>query len=483
MMNDEHTDLLSTMYVFQQNGYLCDATVISTEGNKFPAHAAVLAASSSRLVEELSECERGNYTIILPLTSKETQLFIKYAYTGDKNILGDSLYNIGSVCDFSYDKCHANRTISKLHEFAEKGLFCNMFFHTMMGDGQPCHSFIIAAMYDVLSLHIMNGSFVNVTISSRYDSNYGRSESMHGNYSLDSYGVTNTHPSSPNYSENRDETSKEDCDISGHSLSQDDSKPYKCDTCGKGFAKKCYLQCHEKRHSGNKPHICFTCGKAFFQAAHLKRHSVSHIEGKPFVCLACNKRFKWEASLQTHECIDTPKPHMCPTCGKGFTSVAPLKLHQRFHKDSKDYSCGICGKRFVETGGLKRHELTHTGVKPYCCEICHKQFTQQCHLKRHELTHTGAKPFICDTCQTEFTRAEHFKKHICTGVKRVTPHVNNDDVKPFSCQTCSKRFSQRRYLKRHEKIHSDLKQYTCTICEKEFTRSDHLKSHEESHKC
>ncbi|XP_042364355.1 zinc finger protein 16-like isoform X2 [Plectropomus leopardus] len=49
-------------------------------------------------------------------------------------------------------------------------------------------------------------------------------------------------------------------------------RPYKCDVCGKGFVKMCYLNAHAKIHSGEKPFVCHICGKAFLKHYGMQRH-------------------------------------------------------------------------------------------------------------------------------------------------------------------------------------------------------------------
>ena len=156
---------MRTLYHFQKTGHLCDVTVVANGGNTFPAHAGVLAAASTILEQELMACPRGNYILEIPLRSSEVALLIKCLYTGYCSPKTE-LLTIAKLKPFlnNVDNYHSHfeRIISKLQIYSEKGLFCNMAWHTTMEDMQPTHSFVMAARLD-LSKHIRNGSFVSVT--------------------------------------------------------------------------------------------------------------------------------------------------------------------------------------------------------------------------------------------------------------------------------------------------------------------------------
>lgn len=49
-------------------------------------------------------------------------------------------------------------------------------------------------------------------------------------------------------------------------------RPFRCDACGKGFNRACYLNAHAKTHSAEKPFVCHFCGKAFPKRYNMQRH-------------------------------------------------------------------------------------------------------------------------------------------------------------------------------------------------------------------
>ncbi|XP_074859518.1 uncharacterized protein LOC142018005 [Carettochelys insculpta] len=114
--------------------------------------------------------------------------------------------------------------------------------------------------------------------------------------------------------------------------SEEESKPYICPVCGKGFCKPNLLSKHKVIHRQDRPYQCQECGMAFVQLLRLKRHQQTHSGEHPFYC---------------------------EECGGTFTRLASLQRHQRIHTGEKPYSCVYCGHSFTESGTLRRHERTH----------------------------------------------------------------------------------------------------------------------------
>ncbi|XP_076033526.1 uncharacterized protein LOC143020721 [Oratosquilla oratoria] len=134
-------------------------------------------------------------------------------------------------------------------------------------------------------------------------------------------------------------------------------KPYRCDCCGKCFAKKQYLTKHKYRHREVKPHACDVCGKRFAQKFEVSVHKIKHTGARP-------------------------------------------------------YECDVCHKPFRSKVNLMNHKMKHTGEYPFLCSVCHKGFLTQLQLERHVSLHTGSHPFRCDMCHRGYTQRTNLIKHL-----------------------------------------------------------------------
>ncbi|XP_050819269.1 zinc finger protein 253-like isoform X3 [Gopherus flavomarginatus] len=112
----------------------------------------------------------------------------------------------------------------------------------------------------------------------------------------------------------------------------EESTPYICPMCGKGFRKPNLLSRHKVIHRQDKPHKCQECGKSFVERLKLKRHQQIHSGERPFYC---------------------------EECGRTFTQLVTLQCHQRIHTGEKPYSCAYCSRRFTVSATLRKHERTH----------------------------------------------------------------------------------------------------------------------------
>lgn len=78
------------------------------------------------------------------------------------------------------------------------------------------------------------------------------------------------------------------------------TKVFKCNECGKCFNAHYNLTRHMPIHTGVRPFVCKVCGKGFRQASTLCRHKIIHTEEKPHKCNVCSKSFNRSSTLNTH---------------------------------------------------------------------------------------------------------------------------------------------------------------------------------------
>ena len=80
------------------------------------------------------------------------------------------------------------------------------------------------------------------------------------------------------------------------------SSQYECQTCGKLFVRKFYLDQHTLTHTKQRDHKCQQCGRGFTQKAHLTLHAkTAHSDERSFACRACPLTFKRKDHCQRHE--------------------------------------------------------------------------------------------------------------------------------------------------------------------------------------
>ena len=443
-------NLLRTLYHFQQEGYLCDITLVASNGREFTAHAGVLAAASLLLKQELEECERGNYRVVTSLSGQEVHSLIHYAYTGEtSDPLLSSFTEMGLLCDKYGNQYHVQMMLSLLTEFAERGLFCNVACYDIKGQVQPAHSYIVAAKYTLLSKDILSESLVSFQFTKRLQTLY---------FNLKSVGRGSEHPEDHNhnilnisdiYANNAAFNSKFSEKRNRYLSTGNVDKYFACELCDKSFTQKFLYNRHQLSHSSTRAFSCQICHKGFYQRSDLNRHELTHVERDA-------------------------RPHACDECHKRFARKDKLKIHQRVHTGECPFVCLTCCKSFSQKRDLIRHELTHTGDRPHVCVTCEKAFAQKGDLKRHELTHTKVKPHVCVTCSKAFARREKLNRHM----------LLHTGIWPFICHACDKGFLEEDQFNTHNLIHSLNKPFTCDICDKGFTRKADVKRHQKKiHKC
>lgn len=198
---------------------------------------------------------------------------------------------------------------------------------------------------------------------------------------------------------------------------------YKCEVCGKDFAKFKNLSLHMRLHTGYKPFQCPVCNKRFSHCSVFIIHKRTHTGERPFPCKICKKRFPQSSNLITHMkshaselgILDKVKTHLCGICGKLFSYKTHLIRHMRIHTGERPFRCEICDKAFTQSGSLVEHLRVHTGERPYKCEFCGKDFTQSGGLMQHIKKH---KRGIDEVAGASGTGADEVSEFVHTGAQQ-----------------------------------------------------------------
>lgn len=164
---------------------------------------------------------------------------------------------------------------------------------------------------------------------------------------------------------------------------------YNCSVCKKRFSSQADLGEHHKTNPDCRPYKCQFCGKGFAKRRYLLKHEAVH--KRSFSCHLCPQSFDDEGALAAHLESHT-REFQCSVCPKNFTTAQDLSRHEKKHAEEQGgaHRCDMCYKSFGHLSLLRKHQETHVGEVVYECTECDKAFAFFHLLEEHQLTHAAS---------------------------------------------------------------------------------------------
>ncbi|XP_006821993.1 uncharacterized protein LOC102806249, partial [Saccoglossus kowalevskii] len=246
-----------------------------------------------------------------------------------------------------------------------------------------------------------------------------------------------------------------------HKMNHDNYRPHQCETCGRAFANPYTLDVHRRIHlnESDKPYRCKYCDKTFATSSHRNVHMTHHKEVKSFECSICRRRYLNKETLDAHVQRHGERRYPCDTCGMSFKALAELTEHRLIHSLPKNYPCEVCRFEFHRRNELLLHmSKAHPNTRPFECENCDKSFSTVESLRVHQRCHTGELPHKCRFCSRQFVHGKHCEVHESSHFKEKHKPMelmlaNNAGAIFYQCEKCGQVFTEISHLQTHQKLH------------------------------
>ena len=266
--------------------------------------------------------------------------------------------------------------------------------------------------------------------------------------------------------------------IQPNPMASDPSKPYVCNTCGRGFKNKYILSQHSMIHSNVRRYACDICGFRAKQMSVIYNHKRNKHWGKKtdheMINSAINiipqhmsNNITFERNMTTHQsAIDnevkskTNENRDDAQSQEGSLKDIELEV-QNAQRTMDGYLCRICGRSLKTKMILQEHIMTHYNIRRYHCNYCNYRAKQRAGLYNHmKVKHKGLKPIR--PLKNKRINLGFTSSFMAEKSMRFNPF--NPTRRKHVCRTCGKSFRIKHVLEQHELIHLNIKRYACKYC-------------------